>query len=308
MTDHFAAFSFVDRITDLVPGSRARGRFAIPAGIEEFPPCLMAEAVGQLAAWVAMSHIDFRGRPVAALARETRFLHAAKPGDTLELAVEIEDCDDEAVAYRGWADVVSPHARDTALLAAPLGDGSRASGRPGGAQGGVRAIELHDCLGPMLPLAEFDDPAAMRERFALLTGAGAQAGRFHGVDRMRVTRDGGESGTSATATLAVPVSAPFFNDHFPRRHVFPATLMLDAQIGLALELAAESSHWRAGAALSPVRMTNVKVRSFTAPGASLTIGAEMREQEGGEATFTLSAQAEGKTVATARVVIAEASS
>ncbi|HTQ01152.1 MAG TPA: hypothetical protein VMN56_17660 [Casimicrobiaceae bacterium] len=279
MTDHFAAFSFVDRITDLVPGIRARGRFAIPPGIEEFPACLMAEAVGQLAAWVAMSHIDFRGRPVAALARETRFLHAAKPGDTLDLAVEVEDCDDEAVAYRGWAEV-----------------------------GGVRAIELHDCLGPMLPLAEFDDPAAMRERFALLTGAGAPAGRFHGVARPRVTRDGGESGASATATLAVPAAAPFFNDHFPRRHVFPATLMLDAQIGLALDLATESSRWHAGAALSPVRMTHVKVRSFTPPGASLTIAAEMRGREGSEATFMLSAQAEGKTVATARVVIAEASS
>lgn len=279
MTDHFAAFSFVDRITGLVPGKHARGSFAIPPGIAEFPPCLMAEAVGQLAAWVAMSYIDFRGRPVAALARETRFLHAAKPGDTLDLAVEIEDCDDEAVAYRGWADVA-----------------------------GVRAIELRDCLGPMLPLAEFDDPGAMRERFALLTGAGAPVGRFHGVDRPRVTRDGGEPGAAATATLAVPASAPFFNDHFPRRHVFPATLMLDAQIGLALTLAAESSHWRAGAALSPVRMTHVKVRSFTPPGTSLTIGAQMREPEGGEATFMLSAQAEGKTVATARVVIAEGGS
>jgi len=129
MSDHFAAFSFVDRITGLVPGTRARARFAIPAAIAAFPSCLVAEAVGQLAAWVAMSHIGFRGRPVAALARETRFVRAAKPGEVLDLAVEIEDCDDEAVAYRGWADVE-----------------------------GERAIELSDCLGPMLPAAEFDSP------------------------------------------------------------------------------------------------------------------------------------------------------
>ncbi|HEX6945506.1 MAG TPA: hypothetical protein VF196_04875, partial [Casimicrobiaceae bacterium] len=144
MTDHFAAFSFVDRITDYAPGRHARGTFAIPAQAGSFPPALVAEAVGQLAAWVAMEHIRYRGRPVAALANETRFLRGVAPGDTLELAVDIETADDEAVAYRGTADVA-----------------------------GARVIELIDCLGPMLPVAEFDDPAALAERFALLTGAGA---------------------------------------------------------------------------------------------------------------------------------------
>lgn len=264
MGDHFAAFSFVDRITELVPGKRARGTFAIPAGIDAFPPCLMAEAVGQLAAWVAMSQIGFRGRPVAALANETRFLRAAKPGDVLELEVEIHDVDDEAVAYQGHADI-----------------------------DGERAIELVDCLGPMLPLADFDDPRAMAERFALLVDGGAPPGRFHGVQRLAVVRDGNQ------ALLDVPASAPFFNDHFPRRNVFPATLMLDAQIELALSVARET--WRDAA---PVRMTNVKVRSFTAPGTRLTLGAEVRERGEQEATFNLSAYADGKPVATARVVIA----
>ena len=264
--DHFAAFSFVDRITELVPGQRARGVFAIPADVGGFPPCLMAEAVGQLAAWVAMSHIGFRGRPVAALANETRFVRAARPGDVLDLNVEIHDVDDDAVAYRGWADIE-----------------------------GQRAIELVDCLGPMLPLADFDDPRAMAERFALLAGDGAPPGRFHGVSRPPIMRDGN------TAVLDVPASAPFFNDHFPRRNVFPATLMLDAQIELALAVSRET--WRDAA---PVRMTNVKVRSFTAPGARLTLGAEVRERSANEATFNLTAQADGKSVATARVVIAGA--
>jgi hypothetical protein len=51
-TDHFAAFSFVDRITEFVPGTRAHGVFHVPAAIQAFPACLVAEAVGQLAAWV----------------------------------------------------------------------------------------------------------------------------------------------------------------------------------------------------------------------------------------------------------------
>jgi 3-hydroxymyristoyl/3-hydroxydecanoyl-(acyl carrier protein) dehydratase len=266
-SDHFAAFSFVDRITERVPGKRARGTFAIPADIDGFPPCLMAEAVGQLAAWVAMSHIEFRGRPVAALASETRFLRAAQPGDVLDLDVEIHDVDDDAVAYHGHADI-----------------------------GGERAIELVDCLGPMLPLAEFDDPRAMAERFALLVDGGAAPFRFHGVQRPPIVREGN------TARLDVPQRAAFFNDHFPRRNVFPATLMLDAQIELALAVARES--WRDAA---PVRMTHVKVRSFTSPGALLTLVADLREQGEREATFNLSARADGKPVATARVVIAEMS-
>lgn len=157
MSDHFAAFSFVDRITEFVPGVRAKARFAVPAEQASFPSCLLAEAVGQLAAWAAMAHIDFRGRPVAALATETRFHRDAKPGQTLDLGVEIDSCDDEAVAYHG-----SAHA-DGALL-----------------------IELIDCLGPMLPVEDFDAPAAMKERLALLCGPGAVPGRFHGIVPPRV--------------------------------------------------------------------------------------------------------------------------
>src|SRR5271169_4264701 len=85
--EHFTAFSFVDRVTALDPGKSACGVFAIPAGIREFPRALVAEAVGQLAAWGAMSHIEFRGRPVAALAAETRFFDEPRPGQTLELEV-----------------------------------------------------------------------------------------------------------------------------------------------------------------------------------------------------------------------------
>ena len=275
MDDHFAAFSFVDRITALEPGRRARGTFAIPADVGSFAGCLVAEAVGQLAAWVAMAHIGFRGRPVAALALETRFLGAVAPGDTLELAVEIDQCDDEAVAYRGTADVL-----------------------------GRRAVELNECLGPMLPVGEFDDAAALTERFALLCGDGAPAGRFRGVTVPRVARDDGVSGESARGSLQVPVSAPFFYDHFPRRPVFPATLLLAAQIDLALRVAAESPLWPAGTPLVPLRMTHVKVRSFTPPGQQLVIGAEMKPAHGHTATFHLSAAADGKSVATARVDIA----
>src|SRR5215468_9295952 len=227
MADHFAAFSFVDRITELEPGSRARADFEIPADLPAFPACLVAEAVGQLAAWVAMAQINFRGRPVAALATETIFHRDVAPGCRLDLAVDIESCDDEAVAYGGSAEV-----------------------------DGETVIELKHCLGPMLPVQDFDSPDAMRERYRLLCGEGAPEGRFHGIAVPKLVALGSERGKSR-AMLAVPQSAPFFADHFPRRAVFPATLLLDSQIRLAMELARtviDSS----GAKLVPQRMSNVK--------------------------------------------------
>lgn len=273
MSGHFSAFSFVDRINAFEPGVRARGSFAIPAGIANFPACLVAEAVGQLAAWTAMARIEFRGRPVAALASETLFTRDVEPGQVLDLVVDIDDCDDAAVAYHGEASVA-----------------------------GVRVIELRDCLGPMLPVADFDDPVAMVERLALLQREGAPPGRFHGVPVLRAQRTPSMEPGVAEGTLHVPAEAAFFADHFPRRPVFPATLLLDAQLALAQAMLAESGHGSAGALLTPARMMRVKVRSFTPPGAALQLRVALRPDntQGETLMVDLTASADGKPVATAR--------
>ncbi len=274
MGDHFAAFSFVDRIVEYEAGRRAHGRYAVPADITAFPPCLVAEAVGQLAAWVAMAHVGFRGRPVAALANETRFRSAVMPGSTLDLTVDVESCDEHAVAYAGRARV-----------------------------NGADVIELVDCLGPMLPVEEFDSPEELVARFDLLRGDGASPGRFHGVVAPRVTRTAGTPGIAASATLFVPGTAPFFGDHFPRRPVYPATLLLDAQIGLAMDVADEATHWPAGASPIASRMTHVKMRAFIPPGASVDIDAELTSSGAESATIRLAARMDGKTAATARLEV-----
>jgi 3-hydroxymyristoyl/3-hydroxydecanoyl-(acyl carrier protein) dehydratase len=275
MGEHFAAFSFVDRITTFDPGRRATGQYAIPADIAAFPSCLVAEAVGQLAAWVAMAHVGFRGRPVAALANETHFRGDVVPGAILHLAVDVESCDADAVAYSGRASV----------------DGSL-------------VIELVDCLGPMLPVEEFDAPAELAARLALIRGDGAPPGAFRGVPAPRIVRHGGVAGESADATLHVPSSAPFFGDHFPRRPVFPATLLLDAQIGLALAVARESRHWPADTRPAPLRMTHVKMRSFIPPGADIAIRVELSPVDATTATLRLTARMDDRVAATARVDVA----
>jgi 3-hydroxymyristoyl/3-hydroxydecanoyl-(acyl carrier protein) dehydratase len=275
-SDHFAAFSFVDRIVGFEAGKRARGTFAIPPAIDAFPAALVAEAVGQLAAWVAMDKIDFRGRPVAALATETRFCRTVTPGQMLELDVDILECDDDAVAYNGRASVA-----------------------------GSEVIALADCLGPMLPVADFDAPEALRERLRVLRGDGAPPGRFHGIAPMDVEVTHHARGEAMRATLHVPGDAPFFADHFPRRPVFPATLLLDAQMKLATTLAREAPAF-GGATPRPLRATHVKMRSFIVPGQVLVLAAELAPAGDGVVKAMLSAKTDDRLVASARLELGAA--
>jgi len=270
-SDHFAAYSFVDRIVEFERGSRARGVFAIPAAIDAFPAAFVAEAVGQLAAWVAMDAIEFRGRPVAALATETQFHRDVRPGQTLQLDVDILSCDDEAVAYNGRASV-----------------------------GGSEVITLIDCLGPMLPVTDFDSPDALRERLQLLRAEGAAPGRFRGVASLPVNVHEHERGVAIRATLDVPADAPFFADHFPRRPVFPATLLLDAQMKLAATLVGETQGTQREAPRL-LRATHVKMRSFIAPSQRLELAAELSPASSDVVRAMLSAKTDGRLVASARV-------
>jgi len=271
--DRYRTFAFVDRITEIEPGRRARGCFTVPATLHEFPACLVAEAIGQLAAWLAMAFDDFRHRPVAALAGEARVLGVAAPGHVIHLTVDADCCDRDRVAYSGRAQM-----RDAPLL------------------------ELRRCLGAMLPLAEFDDPEAVRAHFATLTGPGAQPGGFPGCPPPHLETIAHTAGTRLRAVLHVPTDAPFFADHFPRRPVFPATLLLDAQIRLALDLAAEALAAPV-ATLLPSRITGLKQRAFIAPGQRVEIDVEQRAALTDGVTFSLRSAVDGKRTSSASVEI-----
>jgi 3-hydroxymyristoyl/3-hydroxydecanoyl-(acyl carrier protein) dehydratase len=156
----------------------------------------------------------------------------------------------------------------------------------------------------MLPVEEFDSPAELRERFELLCGTGAPPGRFRGVMAPRIVDSNSVPGKSSTAMLHVPQSAPFFADHFPRRPVFPATLLLDSQIRLALRLAADVKDLPPGTKLAPVRMTHVKMRSFIAPGDVLELAAEWAPSTDGVKKILLSEQSNVRSIATARLELA----
>jgi 3-hydroxymyristoyl/3-hydroxydecanoyl-(acyl carrier protein) dehydratase len=276
MSGHFSAFSLVDRITDLESGKRAKGRFQVPSNISRFPSTLAAEAVGQLTAWNAMAHLGFRVRPVAGLAAEVRFGPQVQPGQSLDLETVIESCEMDAVSYSGWAEV-----------------------------DGVRVMELDHSVGPMLPLEDFDSPQAMRERFELLCGPGAPNGRFPGVPEPDIEIVEQVPEERVRATLLVPKEAEFFSDHFPRKPVFPGTLLLDAQLCLALGFAAGWRRWPPGAKLAATRVPNTKMRSFIAPGEMLELRIDFAApDEADKAKATTAVRMNGKIVASGKLEIA----
>lgn len=275
MAGRFNAFSFVDRITELESGKHAKGRFLVPAHLARFPASLVAEAAGQLAAWNAMAHLGFRLRPVAGLCAEIRFGEEPRPGQTLDIEIVIDTCEPDAVNYSGWADA-----------------------------DGVRVMELDHSVGPMLPMEEFDSPEAVRERFELLCGAGAPSGRFKSVPEPNLEIVEQVPEERVRATLRLPKEAEFFSDHFPRRPVLPATLLLDAQITLALKLLAGSKRWPPGARLAASRVPDMKMRSFIPPGDVVELGVDLAPPtEEAIALATTRARVNGKTVGTGRLEI-----
>lgn len=270
------AFLLVDRITELVPGRRARGYFTIPGDLPDLSPILLAEALGQLAAWVAMAKAEFRSRPVAGVTGDAKINGAAAPGTMVNLEVELESYDDDAILYNGQA---------------------RAAGRP--------IIELSRCVGPMLPMEDFDDPEAVRERFQSLCGANVPRQDFSdnpAMDPYVILIDHDPS-KRLRAEMQVPRTALFFADHFPRKPVVPGTLLLDAQIQLAVKLAADVVDPSIQMQIKPTRASNVKLRSFVHPNQTIEIRAEVLAANRLSAKLALTAEGAGQRVSTAHLEI-----
>jgi 3-hydroxymyristoyl/3-hydroxydecanoyl-(acyl carrier protein) dehydratase len=272
MSGRFRSFSFVDRITRREDG-RVEGHYAVPLGVH-FPASLMAEAVGQLAAWSAMAQLNFAHRPVAGLANAVHYHALPQPGCTLQLQADIERCDAEAVAYSGKAFI-----------------------------DGRLALELKDSVGPMLAMDEFDDSEAVRADFHTLLGAGAAPGRFGGVPLPELQDLQAEPGERLSATLQVPADAPYFGDHFSRRPVFPGTLLMDALASLSVQLVRQSGPLAAAGELVTRKVNQVKIRSFTAPGARLQLEVLLQDVDTQRARLKVTARSDDKTVATARIEV-----
>jgi 3-hydroxymyristoyl/3-hydroxydecanoyl-(acyl carrier protein) dehydratase len=259
MSERFRAFSFVDRIHSLEPGGTVRGDYTVPSRVPGFPLSLAAEAVGQLAAWASMAALDFRYRPVAGIAAEVHLLGLVRPGQLIQLAADLETVDNEAVAYSGVALV-----------------------------DGTPVVRLEHCVGPMLPVEGFDDPETLRDRFALLRGAGSTSGGFPGLPAMALTIHRSQpDGSRLQADFQVPPSAPLFEDHFPRRPVFPGSLLMNLNLELAHTLVRHAPSLATGGPWVPAGLADMKLRDFAAPGDFLGLEATLGRPRSDAPTVTV---------------------
>jgi 3-hydroxymyristoyl/3-hydroxydecanoyl-(acyl carrier protein) dehydratase len=274
MDEYSRAFSFVDRITSIEERMRIRGSYFVPSFIDFFPQMLVVEAIGQLAAWATMDIVNFERRPVGGIVGKTDLLAAVRPGQTLELSAELESVDADAVAYGGTAHV-----------------------------DGVPVIRIQHCVGPMVSAGDFDDPQMLRSRFALLRGAGATPGGFGGMSPLPLTRTESEKGQSLRATFQVPASAPLFAAHFPRRPVFPGTLVLHVNLELAAMLAAEVSPPQDGSRWTLKTIMDVKLREFIPPGATVELLIQLKTRSIDSAILVAKNWVEQRPVGSGRLLI-----
>lgn len=263
----------MDRITSVHVGRRILGHYAIPSRLHDFPLALVGEAVGQLAAWAAMAAVEFGQRPVAGLAGVIHLIRQPQPGQVLDLAADLESVDADSVQYSGTAHV-----------------------------DGTPVICLKDCVGPMVPLADFDDPHALRARFEELCGGGAESGGFPGLPQLPFERTAGSAGQWVSASFQVPAEAPLFADHFPRRPVFPGSLLMHLSLQLATVLANEMPPPPRGRWM-PATIQDMKLRSFVPPGATLQLEARLKQRAQESVTLNLETRTAKEVIATAGLVL-----
>jgi 3-hydroxymyristoyl/3-hydroxydecanoyl-(acyl carrier protein) dehydratase len=274
--DNFSAFSFVDRITSIDNNGEIKGYFRIPNYLEHFPQSLVAEAIGQLAAWFSMSTLNFTSRPVAALAGEIKYHREAKPGELLSLIAMVESCNSDFITYSGLA-----------------------------FSGGHLLLELKDCTGVLLPQAEFDNPKLVKQQFNLLKAIGAKENRLAVAPCILGTDLHSDTIGTLDGSLIIPDQADFFADHFPNKPVFPATLLIHALTSMVIEkinnIRSRSSTVKVN--ISAIR--SVKVRSWILPGEHVRLRAEALPTESTPNSFKLSANLSGKLVASAMLELTD---
>ncbi len=264
-------FSFIDQIYSLGDGS-IEGRFAVPSQFGGAPDWLIVEAVGQLAGWAAMRASKFSVRPVGATVGHLNFGELRLPRGIIDLSATIERSDRRAILYRGAASCE-----------------------------GELVAEMRRCIGPLLPMEMFDDPAAAEARFEKLVGPDPMA-LWSAQDAVPAAVLGeieaDESGDFG-ADFRVSADAALFCDHFPRQPVVPATLLIEAMCRVGATAIGRNRDEDQPPTFREVRQ--VKVRQFTKPGDLLRISVAVADAGSESAEARVSAHNQAELIATVRV-------
>ena len=211
-----------------------------PREIAEFPSCLVAEAVGQLAAWVAMDKLDYRGRPVAALATET--------------------CVRGQRRARRSAGARRRHRRLRRRSQSPTAAGRRSTAG-GSSSSGTAWVR---CCRSRSSIRRRRCASASR----CCAGEVRRPAAFAAWRRCRSDRRCARAGRVAARHADRARACGVLRRSLSRAvRCFRRRCCSTLQMRLAIELANSIGESRTGAAaMTPSRMTNVKMRTFITPG------------------------------------------
>ena len=106
----------------------------------------------------------------------------------------------------------------------------------------------------------------------------------------------------ARATLQVPASAALFADHFPRKPVFPGSLLMHHQLQLAAAFAKEIPLPK-GSTWSLREIADMKLRSFIPPGSQLELEVKLLGRGEQTAELALEGRRDQRLVGAARILL-----
>lgn len=269
------SFQLIDQILSIQPGEQARGLLQPRGGAEGLPLGLLVEAVGQLASWATIPELKFDQRPVAASAGLVEVLQVPPPGAPLEIEVTITAIRSQAISYHGTA-----------------------------SSEGTPCLSLQRAIGPLLPMAEFDDKERVKHLFEELCAGGIAPRPTIQPSDYRPTidldpREPRGSGKGIAGSFCLPEESVIYGDHFPRHPVFPATLLLQAQID-----ATRQAYARPDGSLPEIReLRGVKIRAFSGPGEQLTFRAIEQKADKSELQFRLESNRDETRVSAATLYL-----
>lgn len=287
-------FLFVDRILELSPGKAVRGvkhvtpnDYYLTEGWQKQPAlldCIVGETLGQLAAWNIMHTIDFAKRPVAGVVGQITLSRQAYVGETIFLEAFIDSFDDDVVRYHGCASV-----------------------------NGETVLTIESALGPLLPMSDFIDSNVVKAQFAVLNRPGtieqAASGDiidpFDTVVPMQDDYDRilhWEMGVTVTAQKNISITTPCFVDHFPRKPVFPMSLLLNCHLQLGYRFLKELLSAEQFKHLRVAAIKRSKMNAFIQPGDSVITHMRLKEKTNDTFTLTFRSEVDGKRVGVAEAV------
>jgi 3-hydroxymyristoyl/3-hydroxydecanoyl-(acyl carrier protein) dehydratase len=259
----FMRFLFVSRIQDIT-GEKIKGQVDFSAGEPwrritsenktEISTSVVSEAVGQLVSWMALRDNKFTGRPVFLFASQidlSGIIHA--PG-TVDLEAWISNRSEDSFIFSGTAKV-----------------------------DGKTVVEIKECGGYFMPLAELEDPTVTSKRFETLSAGGlpanpaGEAFNFAGLVDQVMEIDPGKSIKTAKV---MKTTEPFYADHFPRFPVTPI-VVINEMIAEATRCMMTKDSAKP-AIIHPIAVQDLKIKSFIRPGDTAIIQSKVTETNGNE--------------------------